>query len=254
MFDAKRFPSYIKLDSKTFPRLTEVTISFWLRIWPKLEPTEHTILHYRTGSYDGLCLFELTDRHHGFVLDDADTVLLVSLTSNLRLNVKVWNRIYDVSVPLASDQWHHVTIAHHLSRRDEIKIMLNSSLVLVLISSNRQHSDRRDQFIAIDSGGELFVGQAARPRNTTGTSMTGDLEFDMQRAFHGEITFLNIWQKMMADNEMHQLAMDCHVQRQECGDAVTWMDFVNDIKGETQIHWPSGIYTLFGRLSVERRN
>ena len=191
----------------------------------------------------------MTPRAHGFVLDDADSVLLVSLTPNLRLHVEVLNRIYDVSVPLAIDQWHHVTIAHHLSRRDEIKIMLNSSLVLVLISSKRQHADRRDQFTVIDSGGELFVGQAVHPTNLTGTSITGDLEFDMQRAFHGEITFLNIWQKMLADNELHQLAIDCHVQRQECGDAVTWMDFVNDIKGETQIHWPSGIYTLFSRFS-----
>ena len=82
--------------------------------------------------------------------------------------------------------------------------------------------------------------------------MKSDFEFDIQRAFYGEIAFLNLWQKTLSDHELNQLATDCHAQRQECGDAVSWMDFVNDITGEIQIHWPSGIYSLFGnRFSIE---
>ena len=171
-------------------------------------------------------------------------MVLVSLTESSRLHVEILNNVYDVSTPLALEQWHHVAIAHNLSRSENIKIMINSSMMVVLISSKTARSNRPK---AIDSGGDFFVGQAIRPTNFTGTSISGDLEFDSQRAFYGELAFLNIWQKMLSENELHQLAMDCHVQKQECGDAVTWMDFVNDIKGEIQIHWPSGIYALFGK-------
>lgn len=78
--------------------------------------------------------------------------------------------------------------------------------------------------------------------------MSGDFEFDLQRAFHGEIGFLNLWQKLLSDHELQQLAHDCHAQRRQCGDAVAWMDFVNDIKGEVIVHWPSGIYSIFSKF------
>ena len=123
--------------------------------------------------------------------------------------------------------------------------MINGSLVVVLISTRISRYEKRNHRTIIDSGGDFFVGQAIGTTNLT--SMIGDFEFDTQRAFYGEIAFLNIWQKILSDHQLHQLAIDCHVQRQECGDAVAWMDFVNDIKGEIKIHWPSGIYSLLGR-------
>jgi hypothetical protein len=49
VFNGSHGPSYIKLDSKTFPRISELTISFWLRIWPKIGSSQHTILSYKTG-------------------------------------------------------------------------------------------------------------------------------------------------------------------------------------------------------------
>ncbi len=49
IFNGSHGPSYIKLDSKTFPRISELTISFWLRIWPKIGSSQHTILFYKTG-------------------------------------------------------------------------------------------------------------------------------------------------------------------------------------------------------------
>jgi hypothetical protein len=49
VFNGSHFPSYIKLDSKTFPRISELTISFWLRIWPKVDSSQYTILFYKTG-------------------------------------------------------------------------------------------------------------------------------------------------------------------------------------------------------------
>jgi hypothetical protein len=172
-------------------------------------------------------------------------VLLVSLTDHLRVHVEILDYTYDMSIPLAVEQWHHVAIAHNLSRSEGIKMMINGSLVVVMISSKIVRTDKRTRPTVIDSGGDLFIGQAIRPSNFTSTSITGDLEFDISRAFFGELAFLNIWQKMLSDNELQQLAIDCHVQKQECGDAVAWMDFVNDIKGEIQIYWPSGIYALF---------
>jgi len=145
------------------------------------------------------------------------------------------------------EQWHHIGIAHNLSRNDGIKIMINGSLVVVLISSKIPQYKKQNFQTIIDSGGDLFVGQAIQRTNLSSISMTEDSDFDIQRAFYGEIAFLNFWQRILSDYELHQLAIDCHVQRQECGDAVAWMDFVNDIKGEIKIHWPSGIYSLFGK-------
>ncbi|CAF0804146.1 unnamed protein product [Rotaria sordida] len=232
VFNGTRFPSYIELDSKTFPRISELTISFWIRVWAKIDSAQHTILFYKT--------------------DDAQPVLLVSFIDNSRLHVELLNNIYDVSIPLSLEQWHHISITHNLSESDNIRIMINGTRVVVLISSKTYRYEKRNHQTIIDSGGDFFVGQALRTTNLTSNSMTGDFEFDIQRAFYGEIAFINLWQKILSDHELHQLANDCHAQRQECGDAVTWMDFVNDIKGEIKIHWPSGIYSLFGNCPTQQ--
>ena len=49
VFNGSHVPAYIKLDSKTFPRIAELTISFWIRIWSKIDSLQHTILFYKTG-------------------------------------------------------------------------------------------------------------------------------------------------------------------------------------------------------------
>lgn len=248
VFNGSRFPSFIELDSKTFPRTSEITISFWLRVWPKTDLSYQTILYYRTGS-KAFTQFLWSQRTNSFVcLDETHPVLLVSLTDSFRLHIQILNHLYDTSTPLAVEQWHHIAIAHNLARHDHIKIMINGSLVLVLMSSKNSRNDRRHRVPVIDGGGDFLVGQFIRPTHLTSNNIIGDLEFDTSRAFYGEIAFLNIWQRMLSDNELQQLAIDCHVQKQECGDAVAWMDFVNDIKGEIQIHWPSGIYALFSKL------
>jgi hypothetical protein len=126
--------------------------------------------------------------------------------------------------------------------------MINGSLVVVMMSSKTVRNENKPHSSIIVSGGYFFVGQAILTTDVTKISMTGDFEFDTQRAFYGEIGFLNLWQKLLSDYELQQLAIDCHAQRQECGDAVAWMDFVNDIKGEIKLHWPSGIYSLFGKI------
>lgn len=145
------------------------------------------------------------------------------------------------------EQWHHISIAHNLARNDGIKILINGSLVVVFISSKSNRYHKGTVPTSIDSGGDLIVGQSLRLSNQSSISMTNDGDFDLQRAFVGEIVYLNIWQKILSDYELQKLAVDCHVQRQECGDAIAWMDFVNDIKGEIKIHWPSGVYSLFSR-------
>lgn len=190
--------------------------------------------------------------HVSYCLDDAQPALVVSLTDNSRLHVELLNNIYDVSIPLAVEQWHHIVIAHNLSQSDSIRILINGSRVVVFISSKPYRYEKRNNQPIIDSSGNFFVGQAMRTINITSNSMKSDFEFDTQRAFYGEITFLNLWQRILSDHELHQLATDCHAQRQECGDAVSWMDFVNDITGEIKIHWPSGIYSLFGKKFLSR--
>jgi hypothetical protein len=130
--------------------------------------------------------------------------------------------------------------------------MINGSLVVVIISSKSIRNEKKSHSTIIVSGGYFFVGQAIRTIDSTSISMTGDFQFDDQKAFYGELAFLNLWQKLLSDYELQQLAIDCHVQRQECGDAVAWMDFVNDIKGEIKIHWPSGIYSLFGNCPTQQ--
>ncbi|CAF1216788.1 unnamed protein product [Rotaria magnacalcarata] len=225
VFNLSHFPSYIELNSKTFPRISELTISLWIRIKSKIDSTQHTILFYKT--------------------DDTQSVLLVSLIDNARLHVELLDDIYDVPVPLSREQWHHIAIAHNLSQSENIKILINGTRVILLTSSRHYRHQTRNQQRIIDSGGDLFVGQTIRTTNLTSNSMTGDLEFDNQRTFYGEITLLNIWQKILPDHDLHLLANDCHAQRRLCGDAVTWMDFVNDIKGEVKIHWPSGIFSIF---------
>lgn len=192
-------------------------------------------------------LYFLHFKLYFILLDDTLPVLLVSLIDNSRLHVELLNNIYDVSFPLAMNQWHHIGIAHNLSRNEGIKIMINGSLVVVLISSKISSYKKRTSPTIIDSGGDLYVGQTIHRTNLSGISMTESREFDTQRAFYGELVFLNIWQRLLSDYELHQLAIDCHLQRQECGDAVAWMDFVNDIKGEIKIHWPSGIYSVFSK-------
>jgi hypothetical protein len=129
--------------------------------------------------------------------------------------------------------------------------MINGSLVVVMMSSKTVRNENKPHSSIIVSGGYFFVGQAILTTDVTKISMTGDFEFDTQRAFYGEIGFLNLWQKLLSDYELQQLAIDCHAQRQECGDAVAWMDFVNDIKGEIKLHWPSGIYSLFGKILLK---
>lgn len=51
VFNGTRVPSYIELSSKTFPRVSELTISFWVRFWPKSDGSQHTIIFYRTGIF-----------------------------------------------------------------------------------------------------------------------------------------------------------------------------------------------------------
>lgn len=186
------------------------------------------------------------------ILDDVSSALLVSLTESGWLRIEILNNVYYPSIPLIAEKWNHVAIAHHLSRSEQIKVMVNGTSAVVRIEQNSMREERRTRLHMLDGGGDLFVGQAlASTSNTSGTTI-GELEFDSHRAFHGEITFMNIWQKMLSDNELQQLAIDCHVQKQECGDAIAWMDFVNDIKGEIRIHWPSGIYSLFSSLSKNK--
>ncbi|CAF4441181.1 unnamed protein product, partial [Adineta steineri] len=127
----------------------------------------HTILYYK--------------------IDDHPPVLLVSIIDNSRLHIELLNHIYDVSTPLPMNQWHHVSIAHHLSRSEGIKIMINGSLVVVLISSKLSSHDKRNHHAIISSGGDFFVGQTIRTINVTSISTTEDFEFDTQRAFYGEI-------------------------------------------------------------------
>ena len=163
--------------------------------------------------------------------------------------MQLLNYVYEISTPLAVEQWHHISITQNLSRSESIRIMINGSRVVVLTLPKINQYNRKFHETIIDSGGDFFVGQAIRTTtNFTTISMTGDFEFDEQNAFYGEISFLNLWQKILSDYELHQLANDCHAQRRKCGDAIAWMDFVNDIKGDIKIHWPSGIYSLFGKI------
>jgi len=194
-----------------------------------------------------VCFLLLTNFFRSIDLDDVLPVLLVSLIDNSRLHVELLDNIYDVSNPLTIEHWHHISIAHNLARNDGIKILVNGSLVVFFISSKPTRYHKRTIPISIDSGGDLIVGQALRLTNQSSMSMTEDSDFDQQQAFIGELVYLNIWQRILPDYQLQKLAVDCHVQRQECGDAVAWMDFVNDIKGDVKIHWPSGIYSLFGR-------
>lgn len=194
-----------------------------------------------------VCFLLLTNFFRSIDLDDVLPVLLVSLIDNSRLHVELLDNIYDVSNPLTIEHWHHISIAHNLARNDGIKILVNGSLVVFFISSKPTRYHKRTIPISIDSGGDLIVGQALRLTNQSSISMTEDSDFDQQQAFIGELVYLNIWQRILPDYQLQKLAVDCHVQRQEYGDAVAWMDFVNDIKGDVKIHWPSGIYSLFGR-------
>lgn len=209
-----------------------------------MDSTQHTILFYKTGLYLAFYLFW---KFSSLFLDDPLPVLLVSLIDSSRLHVELLNNIYDVSMPLALEQWHHISIAHNLAGNDPIKISINGSLVVVLISSKFSRHDQKSSAKLIDSGGDLFVGQAIRRTNISSMSMTDDGDFDIRQAFYGELAFLNFWQRILSEMELYRLASDCHVQRQECGDAVAWMDFVNDIKAGIKIHWPSGIYSLFSK-------
>ncbi|CAF0780051.1 unnamed protein product [Adineta ricciae] len=231
VFNSSHTPTYIELDSKPFPRISELTISFWIRLWTKTDSSHHTILYYKT--------------------DESLPVLLVSIIENARLHVEILNHVYDVSISLILNEWQHIAIAHHLSGSKEISIRINGSPVVTLISTRILPHGRRKQ-TTISGGGDFFVGQTARPRNVTRMSTAGDIEFDHKQAFRGEISYLNLWQKILTDYELDQLAGDCHRQKQACGDAVSWMDFVNDIKGEVKIHWPSGISELFDNCPTQQ--
>lgn len=176
-------------------------------------------------------------------------MLLVAVVDNARLHVELLNHAYDTSEPLTLNHWHHIAIAHQLADSEAIKIMINGSLIVVRISTRISSQSRRKQPNTISSGGDFFVGQTIRPKNSTSLRSTGDFEFDGPRAFLGEIAFLHFWQRVLTDRELHQLATDCHAQQRVCGDAVTWMDLVNDIKAGIQIHWPSGISSLLGNAT-----
>ena len=85
----------------------------------------------------------------------------------------------------------------------------------------------------VPGGGELVLGQSSR-------TLERHNEFDLKEAFLGEMSFVNIWARVLGAADIRAMVDDCYFMH--CGDAIEWSDFRSGTRGEMQIRWPSNIH------------
>lgn len=106
------------------------------------------------------------------------------------------------------------------------QLYLNSSLELTEISIMRE--------APIPSGGEFVLGQAARLVS----------EFNESYAFLGDLAHLNIWNYILAVDDIRLIHQSCTFMY--CGNVVQWAELRRGTRGAMKMRWPSGIIGTYG--------
>ena len=94
----------------------------------------------------------------------------------------------------------------------------------------------KTEYKTVPPGGELVLGQSARPSEGL---------FDSKLAFLGHLAFVNIWSRVLTRADVWDVYKDCTLQL--CGDAIEWADFRSGTRGALKIRWPSFVY---GRCKI----
>ena len=85
---------------------------------------------------------------------------------------------------------------------------------------------------SLSPGGELVLGQSF-------LTVDNQKQFDLKKAYLGEMGFVNIWQRVLTPLDIRDIATDCFFSA--CGDAVEWADFRSGTRGAMKMRWPAHI-------------
>ncbi|KAJ8318311.1 hypothetical protein KUTeg_003402 [Tegillarca granosa] len=145
---------------------------------------------------------------------------LIKLVYRGALYIKMYGKEYNTGIRLKLWTWNHMVWTwDHLS--GDWQLYLNSSLEITEISIMKEDP--------IPSGGEFVLGQAARIVS----------EFNESYAFLGDLAHLNIWNYVMAEDDIRLIHQSCTFMY--CGNVVQWAELRRGTRGAMKMRWPSGI-------------
>lgn len=179
---------------KVIPDIRELTVALWLRT---------------TDSNPGVPI-SYAVKDGAIVQDNA-----LALQDCGALNVIINNKTAYTGISISDGNWHHVAITWQ-SGSGIWSAFLDGSRV-------RTSSTPFQQSQVIRGGGVLMSGQE---QDEIGGG------FNAEESYIGDISQMNIWKRVLSNNEVYNLAQSCDHAR---GDVVAWADFREDL---------SGVYTI----------
>ena len=81
----------------------------------------------------------------------------------------------------------------------------------------------------LPSNGRLFLGQTP-----------ASAKLNPCCTFSGEISFINIWRRILTMEEVIKVSTDCKLS--SCGDVVQWAEFRSGSRWAMKMRWPSGVF------------
>lgn len=202
-------------ETDFYQELKEFTASFWLKV--KKDVETGTIMSYSYGSEESF-------QDNGFVIRDPDNLALVLLGEEAGLDIAV-----------TDDQWHHVAITwssqngRYRGYKDGLKISEGTLM----------HGK------VIPAHGVFVLGQE---QDEIGRN------FSAAEAFNGRLSQFNLWQNVLSDSEIEELASYRCIQ--SAGNVIAWADFetlqTNEVKRE--VGFCSVKNTKFSRWGVNARS
>ncbi|KAL9964700.1 hypothetical protein ACROYT_G028376 [Oculina patagonica] len=146
----------------------------------------------------------------------SDNEITIMRMSQMRLYVM--NKYRSTTVSVNDGLWHHICV-YWSSQRGRWGIYKDGVLA--------DFGQGLMSDYALDNHGVLIIGQEQ-------DSFGG--RFDARQSFIGELTDLNIWNKVLDSEEMKLFSKSCHKGQ---GNVKKWSDFKTGIKGDVKIVSPS---------------
>ncbi|XP_053392532.1 adhesion G protein-coupled receptor L2-like [Mercenaria mercenaria] len=141
------------------------------------------------------------------------------MSSSPALTFRIWNQKIETGLAFSPNKWWHIAFAW--TSKD-------GSWVLYL-NGEKKMSAPGSRSKQIPFGGEFVLGQAPR----------GEKDFNLEKAFVGDLTHLHIWSFLLTQGEIYHIRHSCGLMY--CGDAVQWTEFRRGTRGAMRMRWPSGV-------------
>lgn len=188
-FQDRSSPAYAEIE-KVIPDLHEFTVAMWLRT---SDTNPGVPLSYA-------CMDSGKKQDNALVIQDPSGINLIINSQTAFLGVDINDGF-----------WHHFAVNWH-SATGKWNVFLDGSKFKASTSSFQ-----KDQVIR--GGGVMIAGQE---QDDIGGG------FNAEESFLGDISQMNVWSRVLSDNEIYNLAQTCDRAQ---GDVVAWPDFRENLFG-----------------------